>query len=51
VLFLDIGELQVVDGCDLDDFNVGDIELCWTTVYGIRLGSDDLNDSLRNSLT
>jgi hypothetical protein len=34
---LDIGELQVVAGCEFDDLIVGDIELCCVTVYGIKL--------------
>jgi hypothetical protein len=37
VLLLDIGELQVVAGCEFDDLIVGDIELCCVTVYGIKL--------------
>lgn len=53
VLLFDMGELQVVGGCDLDDLVVGDIELCCATVYGIKLLIDsvDLNDSLRNCFT
>jgi hypothetical protein len=53
VLLLDMGELQVVGGCDCDDFVVGDIKLCCATVYGIKLLIDsvDLNDSLRNCFT
>lgn len=52
MLLFDIGELQVVAGCDLDEAD-GDIEPCWITVYGIKLfsGSVDLKDSLRYCFT
>lgn len=53
VLLLDIGELQAVGGWDFEGCADGDIELCWVTVYGIKLwiDSEDLNDSLRNCFT
>lgn len=52
VLLLDIGELQVVVGCDFDEVVDGPT-LCWTTANGIRLCSEsvDLKDSLRNCFT